>query len=154
MVTFGEDGLYWHPDHIAVHHRVTASVRRLGRGAPALYYVSVPAGRMRQVVERAARNEGDAQPPRQILGIDNVDAFGANAQAPTLVIDTGPYASRKLAALRCHVSQLGESALAHLSEEDAEIIAVEHYRRAPGGPVTVPFIERFASTHASTSSCT
>ncbi|MGE3579347.1 MAG: PIG-L deacetylase family protein, partial [Vicinamibacterales bacterium] len=37
VVTFGADGLYWHPDHIAVHERVTAAVRSLGDAAPALY---------------------------------------------------------------------------------------------------------------------
>ena len=29
VITFGEDGLYWHPDHIAVHERTTAAVAAL-----------------------------------------------------------------------------------------------------------------------------
>ena len=27
IVTFDSDGLYWHPDHVALHERVTAAVR-------------------------------------------------------------------------------------------------------------------------------
>src|SRR5688572_5073494 len=59
VVTFGEDGLYWHPDHIAVHERTTAAVAALGWNAPALYYVTMPPGRMREVVDTvAARSPG------------------------------------------------------------------------------------------------
>ncbi|MGE0706302.1 MAG: PIG-L family deacetylase, partial [Vicinamibacterales bacterium] len=34
VVTFDEDGLYWHPDHIAVHERTTQVVAKLGNRAP------------------------------------------------------------------------------------------------------------------------
>ena len=54
VITFGEDGLYWHPDHIAVHERTTAAVAALHDDAPALYYVTMPAGAMRAVVSYAA----------------------------------------------------------------------------------------------------
>ena len=44
VITFGEDGLYGHPDHIAIHERTTAAVAALGADAPALYYVTMPSG--------------------------------------------------------------------------------------------------------------
>src|SRR4029078_419124 len=44
VVTFDEDGLYWHPDHIAVHERTTAAVAAMGANGPALYYVTMPRG--------------------------------------------------------------------------------------------------------------
>ena len=32
VITFGEDGLYWHQDHIAVHERATTAVQAFGSG--------------------------------------------------------------------------------------------------------------------------
>ena len=55
VVTFDADGLYWHPDHVAVHELTTAAVAALGADAPALYYVTTPPGAMRRVAEHAAR---------------------------------------------------------------------------------------------------
>src|SRR5262245_31736273 len=51
VITFGEDGLYWHPDHIAIHERTTAALAALGDTAPALYYVTMASGRMRAVID-------------------------------------------------------------------------------------------------------
>lgn len=61
VVTFDADGLYWHPDHVAVHELTTAAVAALGADAPALYYVTTPPGTMRRVAEHAA---GVAAHPR------------------------------------------------------------------------------------------
>ena len=30
VITFGEDGLYWHLDHVGIHERTTAAIRLLG----------------------------------------------------------------------------------------------------------------------------
>ncbi len=145
VVTFDLDGLYWHPDHIAVHERTTAAVAGLGTAGPALCYVSMPAGRMRAVVD-AASNEPECSdaPPTQILGVADPDAFGSMAPAPTLVLEAGEFAGRKLAALRCHRTQFDGSALEHVSERDAvRLLGTEHYRRAEVGSRGDVFIERF-----------
>lgn len=64
VVTFDADGLYWHPDHVAVHEAATAAVAKLGGAAPALYYVTMPPGSMRAVADHAAAApRGDANPP-------------------------------------------------------------------------------------------
>lgn len=168
VVTFDADGLYWHPDHVAIHERTTAAVAALSTElrasapnaggddeddavnvGPALYYVSVPQGAMRGVVERAAQTGEGGQ--RHVLGIRDPDAFGAEAPAPTLVIDARRHASHKLRALKCHRSQMIGSALDVLTEQDARRwLAIEHYRRAPiGGPV-LPFIEQLAHLGDST----
>ncbi len=47
-----------------------------------------------------------------VPGLDDPDAFGADAPAPTLVVDAGPLAARKLAAIQCHRSQFAASAFA------------------------------------------
>jgi LmbE family N-acetylglucosaminyl deacetylase len=82
VITFGEDGLYWHPDHIALHTATTAAVAALGAGAPALYYVTMPPGRMRAVLNRVAAQDGGPSPIR-ILGVADADAFGAMRRYPT-----------------------------------------------------------------------
>jgi LmbE family N-acetylglucosaminyl deacetylase len=158
VITFGEDGLYWHPDHIAVHERTTAAVAALGamdqmdqirNTAPALYYVTLPPGAMRAVVDHAedtmARQGSAGRVPRLILGIDDADAFGALAAAPTLIVDAGDFAARKLAAIKCHRTQLGDSALNLIAERDAPaLLGTEHFRHAGVGSAANAFIERFS----------
>ena len=150
VITFGEDGLYWHPDHIAVHERTTAAVAALGDDAPALYYVTMPAGAMRAVVNHAADmtagRDPDAVPPRTILGVTDADAFGALAAAPTLVVETGEFAARKLRALTCHRSQFRDCALALVDEHAAlRLLGAEHYRRSDVGARGDTFLDRFAA---------
>src|SRR5205814_1173134 len=53
VITFAEDGLYWHLDHIGVHERTYTAVRSLGAAAPPLYYVTMQLGVMREMVEAA-----------------------------------------------------------------------------------------------------
>ena len=148
VITFGEDGLYWHPDHVAIHERTTAVVASLGDGAPALYYVTLPAGRMRKVVEHVADvTRPPNRPPKQIFGVDDVDAFGSLTLPATLRVDSGVYATRKLAAIRCHTSQLPGNALAHIPEDDAaDLIGLEFYRRASVGRQGATFLEQLGTT--------
>lgn len=174
VITFDADGLYWHPDHIAVHELTTAAIVRLGDDAPALYYVTMPPASMRAVADHAAqafrRNSGSApastgkdaepggardadgrQPPWSILGVPDPDAFGSGAAAPTLVIDAGHVATRKLGALACHASQFASSALAHVTERDApRLLGVEHYRRAAAGAAGRTFLDDLGTRPEST----
>jgi N-acetyl-1-D-myo-inositol-2-amino-2-deoxy-alpha-D-glucopyranoside deacetylase len=146
VITFGEDGLYWHPDHIAVHERTTAAIAALGDTAPALYYVTMAPGRMRGVIEAVAARIPATGRSYSILGVSDADAFGAAAAPPTLEIDVRAYAGRKLAALRCHRTQLAGDALDLLSDEEARcLLGVEYFRRADVGSTGVTFVERFAS---------
>jgi LmbE family N-acetylglucosaminyl deacetylase len=145
VVTFGEDGLYWHPDHIAVHEATRDAVFALGTGAPALYYVTMPPGQM-QAVLAAAAPRLTASSRRDLLGIEDAAAFGAEAQPPTLVLHTAPFAARKLAALRCHRTQVAGGPFDQLSAVEAEtLLGVEHYRRADLGSPAPTFIERLAT---------
>jgi N-acetyl-1-D-myo-inositol-2-amino-2-deoxy-alpha-D-glucopyranoside deacetylase len=155
VITFDEDGLYWHPDHIAVHERTTAAVADAGAGGPALYYVTVPSGAMRAVVQQARETLAgrglDPQSPLRVLGIADPDAFGALAPAPTVIVDAAEFASRKLAAIRCHRSQLRDDALTLVAECDAaRLLGVEHYRRAEVGSPGETFIDHFGSHLPST----
>ncbi len=132
VVTFDEDGLYWHPDHVAVHHAVTSAVSTMGAHGPMLYYVSVPEGHMRALVTTVSpRLDGAAA---TILGVTDVDAFGTSAPEPTFVLDAARGAARKLAALRCHATQTANGPFAVMTDAEAvEFLGVEHLRRATVG---------------------
>ena len=120
VITFDEDGLYWHPDHIVMYERTTAVVASMGEAAPALFYVSMPRGSMRGVLSAAAAAaHPDTPMPQRVLGVDEVDAFGLFAARPTLVIDAGEFAATKLAALRCHRSQIAGDGLDRLPADQA-----------------------------------
>jgi N-acetyl-1-D-myo-inositol-2-amino-2-deoxy-alpha-D-glucopyranoside deacetylase len=150
VITFGEDGLYWHPDHIAIHERTTAVVAALGNAAPALYYVTMAPGRMRAVIHTVAARLPRGPAPYSILGVSDADAFGAAAAPPTLTIDVRACVGRKLAALRCHRTQLSGDALDLLSDEEARhLLGVECFRRADVGSRDEAFIERLAALRRS-----
>jgi LmbE family N-acetylglucosaminyl deacetylase len=104
-------------------------VRSIGAAAPPLYYVTIPKGLMRQVVEAA----GSAVfKDTKFWGIE-ADAFGEAAKPPTFVIDVRPWVSRKLAALSCHRTQIAPShPFVRIDEEQARrLLGHEHFRRAP-----------------------
>jgi LmbE family N-acetylglucosaminyl deacetylase len=148
VVTFGEDGLYWHPDHIAIHERTTAALSQPGDTAPALFYVTMPRGMMHRIDDWYAERSGGtpSKTLTQMLGVTHVDAFGVLARPPTLVVDVSAFARTKLAALRCHQSQPACEALATMSDEDAgRLLSIEQFHRAAVNSGADAFIERFAA---------
>jgi LmbE family N-acetylglucosaminyl deacetylase len=141
VITFGGDGLYWHADHIGVHERTTTALRALGPDAPPLYYVTMRHGVMRAVVDRAAAR-GWQPAPNGFWSLAP-DAFGFHAEPPTFEIDVSDWVSRKLAALRCHRTQMGEDhPFDQIDESDArQWLGVELFRRAPTGASLEPVLE-------------
>jgi N-acetylglucosamine malate deacetylase 2 len=131
VITFAEDGLYWHLDHIGVHERTFTAVLSLGAAAPPLYYVTMPEGIMLRVVEAAHAKSG-APPDSSLWGIA-ADAFGHCATPPTFVIDVRDWVPRKLAALRCHRTQIGPgNPIAWISDDEArQWLGMEQFRRSP-----------------------
>ena len=131
VITFAEDGLYWHLDHIGVHERTWDAVASLGADAPPLYYVTMQLGVMREMVD-AAHGKGGAPPDSSFWGIAP-DAFGDGAKPPTFVIDVRDWVPRKLAALRCHRTQIGRNnPMAWIDDDEArQWLGVEQFRRAP-----------------------
>ena len=130
VITFGEDGLYWHLDHIGVHERTYTAVKSFGPYAPPLYYVTMQQGVMTELVQTAIANgltlranPFDIEP----------DAFGEHAKPPTLLVDVHDWVPRKLSALRCHQTQIGaDNPLCHVTEEQARrLLGVEQFRRSP-----------------------
>jgi N-acetyl-1-D-myo-inositol-2-amino-2-deoxy-alpha-D-glucopyranoside deacetylase len=105
VITFDEDGLYWHFDHIGVHERTQTAVKSFGDAAPPLYYVTLPHGAMRYVVE-AAIARGWVPPGSGFWAI-TPDAFGLAAEPHSLTVDVSAWVGRKLEALCCHRTQMG-----------------------------------------------
>jgi LmbE family N-acetylglucosaminyl deacetylase len=96
----------------------------------------MPPGQMRRVVEELWERHDDPGPAIPLLGVANPDAFGIGAAPPSLVIDVSSCAQRKLAALKCHRSQIEGGAFARMTDGDAaRYFAVEHFHRPPGSRV-------------------
>jgi len=131
VITFAEDGLYWHLDHIGVHERTYTAVKSFGAAAPPLYYVTMPKGIMRAIVE-AAHGKGGSPPDSSFWGIEP-DAFGDAAVPATFAIDVRGWVARKLEALRCHRTQMGpNNPIAWIDENDARRwLGAEYFRRSP-----------------------
>lgn len=142
VLTFGPDGLYWHPDHIFVHERVTEAVQQAGPDGPALYYAVFPAGLMRTVLETAQANPG--APADLSLWHMDPDAFGAYAPEPTVTVDASAYAEQKMDALRCHRSQIGsQSPFSWLTLRQArDLLGREYFVRAAAGNGGTTFLEQ------------
>ena len=143
VITFDDDGLYWHLDHIGVHERTSTAVSSLGANAPALYYVTMPRGAMRQVFDRAVA-KGWTPPPSGLWGIVP-DAFGLHAEPPTFSLDIAAWVPRKLAALSCHKTQVGSTnPFSMMDEVEArQWLGYECFRRAPTAGASDPVLERF-----------
>ena len=86
---------------------------------------------MREVVE-AAHAKGGAPPDSSLWGIDPF-SFGDGALPPTFSIDVRGWVPRKLAALRCHRTQMGlNNPIAWINDDEArQWLGIEYFRRSP-----------------------
>ena len=141
VITFAEDGLYWHLDHIGIHERTYTAVLSFGAAAPPLYYVTMREGVMREVVDAAHAKER-APADSSFWGIA-ADAFGHSARPPGFVIDVRDWVPRKLAALRCHRTQMGpNNPIAWIDDDEArQWLGLEQFRRSPLDATGEPFLE-------------
>ncbi len=115
LLTWPPDGLSGHPDHVAVSRWAALAFERasaLGQDAPvALYYLAVP----RSIAEALGLAHLHAIPDEEV----------------TLAVDVMPVWEQKLAAIRCHRTQLGGSPiLAAPPERQRLFLGVEHFQRA------------------------
>ena len=93
MLTFGPDGIYGHPDHVAIHATTTQAFAQYLAEHPnqtpaRLYYVTPDPDSLEQALANEAGNQ-DAPPPLP----------------PTALIDVAAYADVKRAALQAHATQ-------------------------------------------------
>jgi len=108
VLTFGEDGLYYHPDHVAVHELTRAAMERLWQeddadpGAPVLYEAVWPS----RVTVAAAQALARRDLPCELWGIPPED-FGVDELTGAVRIEVRAFVAAKLRALRCHRTQIG-----------------------------------------------
>lgn len=116
IITFGPDGLYGHPDHIAIG-QLTTTARLLAADPNAypqqhlpqhhvanLWFASAPSGMYAEVLARL-----DAAGFQTHLWGIPPEKFGVPESQFTTVIEVKPFLDQKLRALRCHRTQLDES---------------------------------------------
>lgn len=129
IITFDQDGLYWHPDHIGVHERVVTAVQAFGSDAPPVYGVTLKANLMVEAVASAVA--GGWRAPAGGFWSLPPEAFGNYALPSTLVVDVSDWVHRKTAAICVHETQLGRShPFSDLSPENARRwLGREYFRR-------------------------
>lgn len=115
LITWPPDGLSSHPDHVAVSRWATLACERAPVGGsaapPALYHLAVP----QSVAERLGLTQLHATPDAEI----------------DVTLDVSTVWERKMAAIRCHRTQAGESPILRAPmERQRSFLGVEHFRRA------------------------
>lgn len=110
MLTFGLDGLSGHPDHVAVGRCAREAFSRAEEVA-ALYTVAVP----RSVAERLGMRHVQPVPDENIA----------------LKVEVSLAWEAKLAAIRCHATQLSSSPMMHAPTEQQRLFfGTEYFVRA------------------------
>jgi len=110
MLTFGPDGLSGHPDHVAIGRCAAEAFHRAPK-VSALYTVAVP----RSLAERLDMKRVQAVPDEAIA----------------LSVDVSAVWETKLAAIRCHATQLSSSPMMRAPEERQRLFfGTEHFVRA------------------------
>lgn len=132
VVTYADDGVYGHPDHIKAHQVTNAALDVLEReGSPVkkLYYTAIPRSMMQayaeqfpdQAQEQARRNMRIAGTPDELI---------------TTRVDVHDYVDRKLQAFRAHLSQNEPSSwLQTIQRHILELaLGTEYFQLARGKP--------------------
>ena len=146
VITFGEDGLYYHPDHIATYELTRRAVKR-SDSSPALYRSVWPAGLMAELTSELDRRGL----PADLWDLEP-DEFGTDELEGIFELDLRAQAGRKLRALRCHRTQIGPGhAFSALPDDLAErYLGVEWFAAVgdTGERTWLPRILGRATTHA------
>ncbi len=150
VITFGPEGIYGHPDHIAVHHLTVAACDLAGN--PQAYPEQLKAGRSPFAPRKLYYNVLPkhlapqlADLFRQIrasLGLTEgpVEDLFASEEMVTTAIDIAAYASLKRQAIAAHRTQVGDDPDSDQPDEQVgDEFNYEYYhlrgaRRAPGAP--------------------
>lgn len=109
VVTYDNNGIYNHPDHLRAHDITVAAFEQTGIPAK-LYFTARRRGdweRMRQRAEEAGIEL--PLPPQRQLSPENLERMAQIEARITTSIDVSGVVDRKRAALAAHASQLDES---------------------------------------------
>lgn len=131
VVTYGEDGVYGHPDHIKAHHVTNAAfdmLEREGWTPSKLYYTAIPRSMMeafmKQMPEEAQRQN------------TNMRIAGTPDELVTTRVDVHDYVDQKRRAFAAHVSQNDPNSwFTTMASQIYELaFGTEYYQLARGKP--------------------
>jgi LmbE family N-acetylglucosaminyl deacetylase len=135
VITFGPNGIYGHPDHVAIYVATTAAV--LASGQPgALYYATVPRQRF---IDMGLRSDT----PFSNYSTEELNRMGTPRDEITTFVDVRPWLARKRAVMAAHRTQYGDDGLwSPLPQEEVDtLLGTEHFVRAslPWDDSSAPF---------------
>jgi LmbE family N-acetylglucosaminyl deacetylase len=142
VVTFGPDGLYWHPDHTAISNITTRAFASAGDEdcftnhireslepfQPAkLYYAAYPDFLMRQMAASIIKENGAAH----FWGF-SMESFGVPSSQITTMLNVKDTLAEKMRAIRSHKTQLAPDNVFSLIDDEAAslFLSREYFRLA------------------------
>jgi N-acetyl-1-D-myo-inositol-2-amino-2-deoxy-alpha-D-glucopyranoside deacetylase len=131
VVTYAEDGIYGHPDHVKAYHVTNAALdilQREGWSPAKLYYTAIPRSMMEEFM-RQMPAEAEAQN-------QNMRITGTPDELVTTRVDVHDYVGRKREAFAAHVSQNDPNSwFATMASQIYELaFGTEYYQLARGKP--------------------
>jgi N-acetyl-1-D-myo-inositol-2-amino-2-deoxy-alpha-D-glucopyranoside deacetylase len=134
VVTYGEDGVYGHPDHVKAHFVTNAALDQLLRAGDSwtpkkLYYTAIPRSMMKAFMDQMPEEARQQQNP-------DMQIAGTPDELVTTRVDVSPYTTRKRAAFAAHVSQNDPNSwFATMADQIYELaFGTEYYQLARGKP--------------------
>jgi LmbE family N-acetylglucosaminyl deacetylase len=106
LVAYDENGGYGHPDHIQVH-RVGLRAAEMA-GTPAVYQSTINRDQLLRFIDEAAESGLDPFEGQDAPNRGEVASFGVPEAEITTFVDVGAFVPVKLAAMRCHETQVGD----------------------------------------------
>jgi N-acetyl-1-D-myo-inositol-2-amino-2-deoxy-alpha-D-glucopyranoside deacetylase len=130
VVTYAEDGVYGHPDHIKAHFVTNAAldlVEQEGTPVKKLYYTAIPRSMMEEFVRQMPEEA-------QRAASGNMRIAGTPDELVTTRVDVHDYVEQKRAAFRAHVSQNDPNSwFATMQDQIYELaFGTEYYQLARG----------------------
>ena len=136
VITYDDQGLYQHPDHVYASQTAQAAVAQTG--IPAKLYLTAMRGSDWQKMRDALREAGVDMPAMTLTDEQRRQAAAEEARITTTV-DIRPVLARKRDALFAHASQIQESWFSQIPPELAvNTFGFEHFikvRDTTGAPV-------------------
>jgi len=132
VVTYAEDGIYGHPDHIKAHFVTKAAldiIEREGLPAKKVYYTAIPRSAMEEFVKQMPEEARQMQNPSMAIA-------GTPDELITTRVDVHDYVERKRDAFRAHVSQNDPNSwFANMASQIYELaFGTEYYQLVRGVP--------------------
>jgi LmbE family N-acetylglucosaminyl deacetylase len=129
LVAYDEHGGYGHPDHIQVHH---VGIRAADlAGTPSLYQATINRDEVLRFMAQAAELGLMSPDEEGAPTAEEMATIGLPESEITTIVDVGGFIPTKLAAMRCHETQVGDMGFFLKMPEEAfrQAFSREHYVR-------------------------